>query len=156
MPSCKLRSRLKRRRAALRSSLRVLVIEDSAASLAAIRLALTLQTGWSVAGHAADAHTALALCKTLNPDVVTLDLNIAGGGSLELLSTLRWDYQVPVVVVSASTYEGSPATAEALMAGAEACIDKARILLDAPDFLDSLSKAAIAVPRPGWARTVAS
>jgi chemotaxis response regulator CheB len=121
--------------------LKVLVVEDSAVSFAAIRLAMRLKPGWS-AEMARDADAAMHLCATQPPDVLTLDLTLPGGGGLELLSAIKSTFDLPVVVVSASTYEGSPVTAEALVRGADACFDKTRILTDARKFIDALSAAA--------------
>lgn len=122
--------------------LKILVIDDSAASAAAIRLAVTREPGWSIVGHAHDAAAALELCGALDPDVMTLDLSMPGSDGLDMLSALRNGCDTPVVVVSASTYEGSPVTGEALARGADACFDKAKILLDAPALLRLLFEAA--------------
>jgi two-component system chemotaxis response regulator CheB len=117
-----------------------LIVEDSKTSLAAMKLALRQAPGWSFTS-AGDGETAMRLCAAIHPDVVLLDLGLPGGGGLELLEAIKSACDVPVVIVSASTYEGSPVTAEALMRGADACFDKARILADTPGLLSQVSQA---------------
>jgi chemotaxis response regulator CheB len=133
--------------------LKVLVVEDSAVSFAAIRLAMKLMPDWHVE-QARDVANAIELGATTKPDVITLDLNLPGGGGLDLIGTIKAAFDLPVIIVSASTYEGSPVTAEALARGADACVDKARILSDAPKFLEALD-AAVRAARSRLSRSAA-
>lgn len=106
--------------------MKIVIIEDS--RLAARMIALLVERrGWTVMGHADSAEQAMALIARDRPDAVTMDLELPGGGSLDLLAALTGALGLPVVVVSAATYEGSPAVAEALRCGADACIDKASL-----------------------------
>lgn len=103
----------------------VVIVEDS--SLITKVLGLLIQrNGGTVIGQAISAVEALAVVQEHRPDVVTMDLNLVGGGSLDLIGQFV-QLDIPVVVISAATYVGSPATAEALREGASACVDKARI-----------------------------
>jgi two-component system chemotaxis response regulator CheB len=105
--------------------LNVVIVEDS--SLITKVLAMLIErNGGKVVGQAISAAEAMTIVRERRPDVVTMDLNLVGGGSLDLIGQFV-DLEVPVVVVSAATYVGSPATAEALREGANACVDKARI-----------------------------
>jgi two-component system, chemotaxis family, protein-glutamate methylesterase/glutaminase len=113
----------------------VVIVEDSGVMARMLQM-LIERHGWCVAGRAESAEAALALIASVRPDVVTLDLTLAGGGSLTLLKAVTEGLGIPVVVVSAAVYEGSPAVAEALKSGADACVDKASMgksdaLLDA-------------------------
>jgi chemotaxis response regulator CheB len=123
-------------------SLRVFVVEDSTVAAAATRLAIDRDPDWAFVGTAASGTEAIRQCAELHPDVMTLDLNMPDGGGLELLEHIKAHCRVPVVVVSASTYEGSPVIAEALMRGADACFDKRRVLREADMFLRVLRSAA--------------
>jgi chemotaxis response regulator CheB len=124
--------------------LNILAVEDSTVSFSALCLAIRLAPGWSI-DHVRDAAAAMKHCASAKPDVVTLDLSLPGGGGLELLAAIKAEFALPIVVVSASTYEGSPVTAEALARGADTCFDKAYILSDATRFLAALSDAASTV-----------
>ncbi|WP_293972579.1 response regulator [Sphingomonas sp.] len=102
-----------------------MIAEDSDL-MAKILTRLIERRGWSVAGRAVSAREVLPVVRAAEPDLVTLDLNLPEGGSLELIAGIS-ELAVPVVVISAATYEGSPATAEAFRHGASACVDKSRL-----------------------------
>jgi chemotaxis response regulator CheB len=91
--------------------------------MAKILTRLIESQGWCVTGRASSAKEALSVVQACQPDLVTLDLHLPDGGSLDLVEQLA-RIHVPVVVISAATYEGSPATAEAFRNGASACVDK--------------------------------
>jgi CheY-like chemotaxis protein len=108
----------------LDTGLDIVVVEDS--GLMARMLTLLIERrGWRVIGYATSAKDASVIIRRLQPDLVTLDLSLDDGGSLDLLVEISDDIGIPVLVISGATYEGSPATAEALRLGAELCIDKA-------------------------------
>lgn len=125
--------------------MKIVIVEDSAVSAAVIERVLEQKAGWQVVGIVPDAEAALALCADMRPDVLTLDLHSPRGDGLEQLSDIRTRCTVPIVVVSASTYEGSPVTAEALIRGADAVFDKARVLADPQGFRAVLEEAATVI-----------
>lgn len=120
----------------------VFVVEDSSVCAAAIRLAISRDPLAAVVGTAVNATEALERCLDLGPDVMTLDLNMPGGGGMEMLQYIKSHCRLPVVIVSASTYEGSPVTGEALALGADACFDKRHLLTHSAEFLAMLRLAA--------------
>lgn len=65
-------------------------------------------------------------------DVVTLDVEMPGRNGLDYLQDLVTRYQVPVVMLSASTGEGVAGRAQSLRDGAAACFDKADAVRLAP------------------------
>ena len=98
-------------------SLRVLVVDDSA--FVRQRLARLLgAAGMEVVGTARDGNEAVARAQALAPDVVTMDVEMPGGGGLEAVRALLRVHPVPVVMVSARTTQGAAVTVEALAAGA--------------------------------------
>ena len=107
--------------------IRVLVVDDSAL----IRLLLTelLQTdpGIVVVDTAPDPYVARERIKTLNPDVVTLDIEMPRMDGLSFLAKLMSLRPTPVVVVSTLTQKGADATFQALELGAVDCIAKPSI-----------------------------
>jgi len=103
---------------------RVLVVDDSATMRGLIRAALERDPAVEVVGQAADPFEARQAIKTLNPDVLTLDVempNMDGIAFLEKIMRLR---PMPVIMVSSQTVSGGDATIRALETGAVDCIAK--------------------------------
>lgn len=121
---------------------RTLVVEDSGVSAAAIKLAISGDPTLRIVGIAGDVDQAVRLFWELQPDVITLDLDIPGGGGLAALSKVKAVAAVAIVVVSALTYEGSRVISEVLSLGADACFDKRRVLSEAEAFRMVLRSAA--------------
>ena len=100
-------------------TIRVVVVEDSLVQRA--HLVRTLQRGGdiTVVGEAADAVEAIELVRSLRPDVVTLDLQIPGGGGQLVIEQVMAVAPTPILVLSASVADReSLAAVEALVAGA--------------------------------------
>src|SRR6202140_5279111 len=70
-------------------TIRVLIADDHAILRAGIRLLLNNQPDMEVVGEGADGHEALRQARQANPDVLTLDLTMPGGGGLKTLEGLR-------------------------------------------------------------------
>ena len=104
--------------------IRVLVVDDSALARRAITDALTVDPGIEVIGTAEDAYRARELILTLQPDVVTLDLQMPLMDGLTFLRILMEHHPVPVIVLSNLTPAGSALAMEALQAGAVDVIQK--------------------------------
>ena len=98
--------------------IRVLVVDDSALARRAISDALSADPEIEVVGAASDAYAARDEILALQPDVVTLDLEMPRMDGLTFLKILQEHYPVPVVVVSSLTPSGSAKALEALAAGA--------------------------------------
>lgn len=97
----------------------VVVVEDSLVQRA--HLVRTLESDGSirVVGEATGAVEAIGLVQRLRPDVVTLDLQIPGGGGLAVIEQLMAAAPTPILVLSASIADRqSGAAVEALVAGA--------------------------------------
>jgi two-component system, chemotaxis family, protein-glutamate methylesterase/glutaminase len=97
---------------------RVLVVDDSAFMRHSISRALTAQADLEVVGAAADGIEALDLVRRLQPDVVTLDIEMPRMDGLRTLEILMRDQPVPVVMLSSHAVVGAPATIRALELGA--------------------------------------
>jgi two-component system, chemotaxis family, protein-glutamate methylesterase/glutaminase len=97
---------------------RVLIVDDSAVARCAISEALARDPEIEVVGAASDAYVARDQILALQPDVVTLDLEMPRMDGLSFLKILQEYYPVPVVVVSSLTPSGSAKALEALAAGA--------------------------------------
>jgi two-component system chemotaxis response regulator CheB len=97
---------------------RVVVADDSALMRRIVCDVLT-RGGIDVVGTAADGDEALALCRSLSPDAMTLDLSMPGMGGIEVLRLLRASGRsLPVVVVSAFSPSQGAYAIDALAEGA--------------------------------------
>lgn len=103
---------------------RVLVIDDSATMRQLIRRTLSADPQIQVVGEAADPIEARAAIKVLNPDVLTLDIEMPRMNGLDFLERLMRLRPTPVIMVSALTRAGAAATLQALELGAVDCVAK--------------------------------
>ena len=71
------------------AKIRVLIVDDHAIVRAGLRMVINPQPDMEVVGEAADGHEALCQAREANPDVLTLDLTMPGGGGLKILECLR-------------------------------------------------------------------
>jgi two-component system chemotaxis response regulator CheB len=105
-------------RPASTAPIRVLILDDSALIRQMLTEILASDPGIEVVGSAPDPYVARDKIKVLNPDVLTLDIELPrmdGLSFLEKLMTLR---PMPVVVVSTLTQKGADAALRALELGA--------------------------------------
>jgi two-component system chemotaxis response regulator CheB len=107
-------------------SIRVLVVDDSAFMRRQLSRIIGVAPDIEVVGTAGDAREALDMLLALQPDVLTLDVQMPGMNGLEFLERLMQRHPVPVVMVSAFTQEGSETTLKALELGAVDFIAKPR------------------------------
>jgi two-component system, chemotaxis family, protein-glutamate methylesterase/glutaminase len=105
-------------------NVRVLVVDDSATMRGLIQAALERDLGIEVVGKAADALEARQAIKALNPDVITLDVEMPNMDGLEFLEKIMRLRPMPVVMVSSLTTSGGDATIRALEVGAVDCVAK--------------------------------
>lgn len=98
--------------------IRVLVVDDSALVRQAIGDALGRDPELEVVGTAPDPYVAREKIARLDPDVLTLDLEMPRMDGLTFLRILMKHHPLPVVVVSSLTQAGSQAALDAVEAGA--------------------------------------
>lgn len=106
------------------TTVRVLVVDDSATMRGLISLALRRDPEIEVVGTASNPLTARDAIKTHNPDVITLDVEMPGMNGLEFLEKIVRLRPTPVVMVSNLTGEGTETAIEAMQIGAVECIAK--------------------------------
>jgi two-component system chemotaxis response regulator CheB len=103
----------------------VLVVDDSVVMRRLVSDILTSDPGIEVVGTAANGKVALAKIPELNPDVITLDVEMPVMDGLQTLTALRPLYpRLPVVMFSTLTEPGATATLEALERGASDYVSK--------------------------------
>ncbi|MFZ5721167.1 MAG: protein-glutamate methylesterase/protein-glutamine glutaminase [Pseudomonadota bacterium] len=105
---------------------RVLVVDDSTVMRQLIGAALSADPELEVVGEACDPLQAREAIKALNPDVITLDVEMPNMNGIEFLERLMRLRPMPVVMVSTLTARGTEATLAALELGAVDCIEKPR------------------------------
>lgn len=98
--------------------IKVLVIDDSAIVRQVLAKELSKATDIEVVGTAVDPFVAREKIISLQPNVLTLDLEMPRMGGLTFLSKLMKYYPLPVIVVSSLTPQGSEAALRALELGA--------------------------------------
>ncbi|MGX5667878.1 chemotaxis response regulator protein-glutamate methylesterase [Rhizobium daejeonense] len=103
---------------------RVLVVDDSPTMRGLITAVLNSDPEVNVVGQAGDAMEARAAIKQLNPDVVTLDIEMPNMNGLEFLDKIMKLRPMPVIMVSTMTHRGAEATLAALEIGAFDCVGK--------------------------------
>lgn len=102
----------------------VLVVDDSATMRGLIGAALKRDPEIEVLGFANDPIEAREQIKKLNPDVVTLDIEMPKMNGLEFLEKIMRLRPTPVVMVSTLTQAGADFTLQALELGAVDCVGK--------------------------------
>jgi two-component system chemotaxis response regulator CheB len=105
---------------------RVLVVDDSAVVREVLSRELSCDPGIKVVGSAPDAYSAWGMITRVQPDVMTLDLEMPGMNGIAFLRKLLRFRPMPVVVVSSLTPAGSDLALQALEAGAVEVVAKPR------------------------------
>jgi len=105
---------------------KVLIVDDSALMRGLLTEMIRSAPDMEVVGAAPDAVIAREMIKAVNPDVLTLDVQMPKMDGLEFLDRLMRLRPMPVVMVSAFTEAGSETTLKALELGAVDFIGKPR------------------------------
>jgi len=132
--------------------IRVLVADDSAVMRSAISRVLQSDKCIKVVGLAKDGLNAVQQVAALDPDVVTLDVEMPVMNGIEALARIMRGHPRPVIMFSSLTAEGAEATLDALALGAFDYVPKPAGYASAATVGDELIakvKAAYASRRPG-------
>ncbi len=104
--------------------IRVLIVDDSALVRKLLSEMLDAVPGIEVVGVAPDPYVARDRIKALNPDVLTLDVEMPRMDGLTFLRNLMRLRPMPVVMVSSLTAQGAEVTLHALELGAVDFVQK--------------------------------
>lgn len=109
------------------AKIRVLIVDDSALMRLVLTELLSQDPDIHVIGAAQDPYFAREKIKALNPDVLTLDVEMPRMDGLTFLEKLMAGHPMPVVMVSSLTEHGCRTTLRALELGAVDFITKPKI-----------------------------
>lgn len=102
----------------INTNVRVLVVDDSAIVRKILAQELSRHSGIEIVGTAPDPYIARDKIVALNPDVLTLDVEMPRMDGITFLRKLMKYHPMPVIVLSSLTPEGGKTAMEALEAGA--------------------------------------
>ncbi|WOB09597.1 chemotaxis response regulator protein-glutamate methylesterase [Piscinibacter gummiphilus] len=106
---------------------RVIVVDDSALVRSLLAEIINRQPDMECIGAAADPLVAREMIRNLNPDVITLDVEMPRMDGIDFLSKLMRLRPMPVVMVSTLTERGAEVTMKALELGAIDFVAKPKI-----------------------------
>jgi two-component system, chemotaxis family, protein-glutamate methylesterase/glutaminase len=105
--------------------IRILVVDDSAVIRRVLCDSLANDPGIEVVGTAANGHIAISKISQVNPDLITLDVEMPEMNGLETLVEVRKTHpKLPVIMFSTLTERGAATTLEALALGASDYVTK--------------------------------
>ena len=102
----------------------VLVTDDSAFMRRAITMMIDKETDMKVVATARSGEEAITKALQINPDVITMDVEMPGMGGLEAVRQIVADHKIPIIMCSSLTREGAETTFRALELGAVDFIPK--------------------------------
>ncbi|MDO9596770.1 MAG: response regulator, partial [Azoarcus sp.] len=136
------------------AKVRVLVVDDSALIRSLLRTIIDQSDDLTCIGVAPDPIVAREMIRKLNPDVLTLDVEMPKMDGLDFLERLMRLRPMPVVMVSSLTETGSDVSLRALELGAVEVVTKPRLDIvsgieaAAEQIRDKIRAAAQSRPRP--------
>ncbi|SFE21901.1 protein-glutamate methylesterase/protein-glutamine glutaminase [Paracidovorax konjaci] len=143
--------------------IRVIVVDDSALVRSLLSEIINRQRDMECIGTANDPLIAREMIREMNPDVITLDVEMPRMDGIDFLGRLMRLRPMPVVMISTLTERGAEVTMKALELGAVDFVAKPRVGLSsglnelAVQIVDKIRVAAVAqvrrapAPRPAGA-----
>lgn len=121
--------------------IRVLIVDDSALVRKVLSEELSRFEDIEVVGTAPDPYVAREKLLTLNPDVITLDIEMPRMDGLSFLAKLMTHRPTPVVIVSSVAQEHSETAMRALALGAVEVVSKPGSAYSVPEVATTLVRA---------------
>jgi two-component system chemotaxis response regulator CheB len=104
--------------AAAEKRTRVLIVDDSAFMRKVLEEIIRTDPKLEVVGQAKDGREALTMAQSLQPDVMTMDINMPHMDGLEATQHIMTQNPRPIVIVSSESRQGAASTLRALELGA--------------------------------------
>ena len=145
----------------LKPKIRVIVVDDSALVRSLLAEIINRQHDMECIGSANDPLIAREMIRDLNPDVITLDVEMPRMDGIDFLGRLMRLRPMPVVMISTLTERGAEVTMKALELGAIDFVAKPRVGLAsglndlAAQIVDKIRVAAVAQVRRAPVRDAA-
>lgn len=130
-----------------KKNVRVLVVDDSAVVRKILSRELSKKKGIEIVGTAVDPYVAREKIVALNPDVITLDVEMPRMDGVTFLRKLMAARPMPVIILSSLGEAGGPVALEALEAGAVEVIRKPGSEFSVQETCDELAALIRSAPR---------
>jgi DNA-binding NarL/FixJ family response regulator len=122
--------------------MRILIADDSQLVRRGVARVLSSHANWEVCAEASDGLDALQKAHEFRPDLILLDINMPGIDGLETSRRLRQELPgIKIVIMSHN--DAARFLPEARKAGADGCVDKARIVADLPVVIEDIRNASL-------------
>lgn len=109
--------------------LRILIADDNEAVRRGAAMLVASEQGWEVCGEASNGYEAIENVRILHPDLVLVDMRMAGRNGLEIVREVHNEFpHIKNIIMSQN--DASVIARAASETGAVACIDKSRLALD--------------------------
>ncbi len=112
------------------SAIKVLIVDDSAFMRKVLSEMIDSEKSLTVIGTATDGKDALNKIKLLNPDVITLDVEMPIMDGINCLREIMQRFPKPVIMLSSGTDHGAELTIKALDEGAVDFVAKPKNIFD--------------------------
>jgi DNA-binding NarL/FixJ family response regulator len=109
--------------------MRILIADDNDLVRRGVIRMLSAETDWGICGEARDGSEALRKARELLPDLILLDISMAGVSGLQVAHLLR--HELPATkILMITQHDAIQLLPRAVEAGAHGCVDKGRLATD--------------------------
>lgn len=138
--------------------IRVLIVDDSTFMRKVLEEIISSDPRMEVVGQARDGREAVAMSASLQPDVITMDINMPRMDGLEATGLIMTQHPRPILVVSSESREGAASALRVLELGAIDFVSKpsSGIDLDMKNVKDELLRKLKMAAKVRVVRTAAS